>query len=492
MTLIENVFGMFETLDGNSIRIPCLIDFEWYLKEKIKRSSIEILQKKFVSNLTKIQTNNQQRNNRALRINIIDIADSEVALNVTGNINISGNVIFQDQDLVSMNSNENKSWDLEIDQTQNFNIEGTVGDRVSILVDQNSEADFTWENDIILKYEGKEDEILKSIDAGNISLSLPATQFVTYGSGTSEGLFGIKAVNQLGPLSMTTILSREQVQKSSQSKTGETGVQDKILNDYDFVKDRYFFIDENFQKNYYPLVGSEKIHLFDPNYCLYKVKLYKINRGEWTSGQIDGVAYVDPENSSESHKVDGTWVPIDDEDFTISQQYGWIRLNTSFNKNDALAITYKLGIWDDTKVDTVSGHNTQTDYDYNAQNTDDPMRMKLLKDEVPSTPNSKTWPLMFKNVYDLGTSNIDLSDFEFKIFDKKDTDGDDEHSPNNENFLSVFNLDECSTCNFSAEEDPDGKIDNFPSIINTTYGELFLPFHMPFAYQDSSDIPNEN
>ena len=42
MTLIENVFGIFETLDGNPLRIPCLIDFEWYLKEKMKRIMLPI------------------------------------------------------------------------------------------------------------------------------------------------------------------------------------------------------------------------------------------------------------------------------------------------------------------------------------------------------------------------------------------------------------------------------------------------------------------
>ena len=41
-------------------------------------------------------------------MNIADIGDQEVALNIRGNIDITGQVIFQDQELVNTNSREDQ------------------------------------------------------------------------------------------------------------------------------------------------------------------------------------------------------------------------------------------------------------------------------------------------------------------------------------------------------------------------------------------------
>ena len=50
---------------------------------------------------------------------------------------------------------------------------------------------------------------------------MPSTQFVSVGSGKSEGLFGVKAVHQFGPLEIQSILSREQVKKSAKKEAKE-------------------------------------------------------------------------------------------------------------------------------------------------------------------------------------------------------------------------------------------------------------------------------
>jgi len=46
------------------------------------------------------------------------------------------------------NSNDNKSWDLDIDQTQRFNVEGNIGNKLKVKIKQDSEADFDWQNNI--------------------------------------------------------------------------------------------------------------------------------------------------------------------------------------------------------------------------------------------------------------------------------------------------------------------------------------------------------
>ena len=110
---------------------------------------------------------------RSLTLLSRDIAGTNLALNIDGNISISGQLIFEDKDLVNLNSNDSKSWDLDINQTQKFNIEGKVGEKLKVKVKQDSEADFDWQNNMVITYEGDDNNIIQDIEAGNISLNLP-------------------------------------------------------------------------------------------------------------------------------------------------------------------------------------------------------------------------------------------------------------------------------------------------------------------------------
>jgi len=71
--------------------------------------------------------------------------------------------------------------------------------------------------------------------------------------GKREGLFGIKMLNQLGPLSLHTIIGKEQVKKESFA-LGDQSNEGLLIYDYQFVKDKYFFIDDVFKLNYYLLI----------------------------------------------------------------------------------------------------------------------------------------------------------------------------------------------------------------------------------------------
>ncbi|MCB0260416.1 MAG: hypothetical protein KDE62_11970, partial [Calditrichaeota bacterium] len=78
----------------------------------------------------------------------------------------------------------------------------------TVSVDQNSEATFDFENTLKLTYEGDEDEIVQRIEAGNVALSLPSTNYVSTGS-NHQGLFGVKTQMKVGNFSFTGIASLE-------------------------------------------------------------------------------------------------------------------------------------------------------------------------------------------------------------------------------------------------------------------------------------------
>ena len=106
-----------------------------------------------------------KENNRKGRGQMLEVVGMDMgrlgraSLQVSGNVNINGKMVFQDQELVRSTLNETQNTHLEFDQKQNLNIQGKIGDRITVAMDQDSERQFEWENNIRISYEGHEDDI---------------------------------------------------------------------------------------------------------------------------------------------------------------------------------------------------------------------------------------------------------------------------------------------------------------------------------------------
>ena len=56
-----------------------------------------------------------------------------------------------------------------------MNVIGKIGEKLKLTTNFNTEATFNFENDMKLEYTGFEDEIVKKIEIGNVSLPLNGT-----------------------------------------------------------------------------------------------------------------------------------------------------------------------------------------------------------------------------------------------------------------------------------------------------------------------------
>ena len=194
-----------ETLDKRIYKIPFTAPLGWYLTKLVRlnyRKKLHEIAMKGTSD----KSRDSRKGTRSIEVVGVEMGKlGRASLRVRGNVNISGKLVFQDQELVRSSINETQNTHIEFDQRQNLNIEGKVGDRITVLMDQDSERDFDWENNIRISYQGEEDDIIQKVEAGNISLSLPATQYVTF-SGQNKGLFGLKGISKIGPIDITLSL----------------------------------------------------------------------------------------------------------------------------------------------------------------------------------------------------------------------------------------------------------------------------------------------
>jgi len=468
-----------ETLDGEIIRVPFTAPVEWYFIKNVHiNRRLEFIKSVSLSG-KESRGRDSRRKSQTIEVVGVELGKlGRASLRVRGNVNISGKMVFQDQELVRSNINETQSTHIEFDQKQNFNIEGKVGDRVTVFMDQDSERDFDFENNIRISYEGAEDDILQRMEAGNISLSLPSTQYVTF-SGTNKGLYGIKAISQLGPVDITTIASIEQTKKEQQEWSGGSQSQTQKIKDYDYVKNQYFFIHEWFrngkdeinQPSFFPLFnGLHRIgNLKVTNFELYKLDMTN------NPGADVGVAHIDPSDPGfeEDKNKDGNFLRLERNiDYTLSEDLGYVRLRTR-SLDEILGCHYVLT--DRFSEDTVMtiGHGISPN--------DSTLSLKMIKPQSPH-PNHPTWDLMFKNVYYLGTTNINREGFAVRIVNDRLTPP-SYRDPLGIPYLNQFGLD---SLNENGLRQPDEIIDmNNPNIVNLIAGELHFPALLPFVSEDS-------
>ncbi len=308
-------------------------------------------------------------------------------------------------------------------QTVRINVSGGIGDKLNILADWNTERTFDYENQLKIKYTGYDDEIVQSIEAGNVSLQTPSLV------GGGQALFGIKARMQAGPLTLTTLLSQKKGQTKELSLKG--GQQSSLTELYfDHYAENHFFVDTLY-RSFWPSL-RQIVPLITPEMRynqIIQLDVYRlfVENPNGSQNLVNATAYVDlPPHPVSQHGYvgqDTTGLRIDEGNF---EQGRWIRLEpgkdykydlngfdghvailTSFNDaTHALAVTYRILGQAESQVygDSVQGENR--------------LILKLIKPkDIQNHPNYKpAWDLMMKNIYSLGGTGLKKEGFDLRVF----------------------------------------------------------------------------
>ena len=98
----------------------------------------------------------------------------------------------------------------DFDNEIQMNVAGRIGDKLELGITYNTEATFNFENKTKIAYTGKDDEIIRKIEAGNVNLPLSGSLITG-----SQSLFGLKTELQFGRLTVTSIFSQQEGQTKS-------------------------------------------------------------------------------------------------------------------------------------------------------------------------------------------------------------------------------------------------------------------------------------
>lgn len=167
-----------------------------------------------------------------------------------------------------------------------LNLIGKIGDKLKITTSYNTEASFDWENQIKLDYTGYEDEIIKKIEAGNVSLPLNSSLITG-----SQSLFGIKTQLQFGRLTATTVFSQQRGKKQEVTIQGGAQTQQFAVNGDNYEANKHFFLSHYFRNNYNSWMST--LPVVNTPVIINKVEVYVLNQTGSSEQTRNVVAFED-------------------------------------------------------------------------------------------------------------------------------------------------------------------------------------------------------
>ena len=135
---------------------------------------------------------------------------------------------------------------MNFDEKINLSVNGKVGDKVNMNLNYNTDATFDYDaQNMKLKYDGKEDEIIKLVEGGNVSF--PSNSSLIRGA---SSLFGIRTDLQFGKLKLQTVVSQKKSSSKSVSGKGGTMTTPFEMDVSDYEENRHFFLSNFFREKY--------------------------------------------------------------------------------------------------------------------------------------------------------------------------------------------------------------------------------------------------
>lgn len=428
----------------------------------------------------------------------------------------------------SVSERQRKNTSPDFDQNIQLNVDAKVGSRINFNMNYNTESTFSFDQKMLkLAYQGEEDDIIQSFEAGNVNMQLNSALIT--GSST---LFGVKTDLKFGKLKMSAIFTQQQSESQRVSTKGGTQTTEFEINVDEYEDNRHFFLAHYFRDNFekamskLPYVAStikiENLEVWVTNKRgdtervrniiafadLGESKIENISAtDEWSPSNppihipdnkantlyekvknlpeirdIGMVNKVLADNFSKAkgvndyEKIERARLLQEGVEYTFNPALGIISLKYALNPDEVLAVSFKFTT-SDGETHYVGEPST------GSVKSPETLIVKMLKGSEQN-PNFPMWRLMMKNVYNLGSMQVQKDFFKLDIVYRNDSVGTDlrfltEGNIKNKILLRVMGLDKLDQ---RERPNPDGKFDFVEGYtITTSTGRIMFPVLEPFG-----------
>lgn len=523
---LTNRYLIYTVVGGQKLEVPLILTPAEYLDWSMKRS---------------MQSYYRQRNDSVfgMKKEKFDFTDMKfnlgpaekifgpggVRVRTQGSAEISMGMTYKNVQNPSLPESQRKTWGFDFDEKVNVNINGKVGDKINFDMNYNTDATFDFDSKKLkLKYEGKEDEIIKLLEAGNVSMT---TNNSLIRGATS--LFGVRADLQFGKLTLQTVISQQESESKTVTSSGgaQTTAFDFSADNYD--ENRHFFLAHYFRDTYDK--NMAQLPNIVSGISIGRIEVWVTNKRSNYDNPRNIVAFVDLAEGDPSHISNPSWSStsggnaapqnsantlynqmvttyqairdisavnstlegaqgmeggmdyekiesarlLTESEYTLNSSLGYISLKQTLQPDEVLAVAFEY---------TLAGKRYQVgEFSSDIKETNQCLFVKLLKN-TSNSPDAGCWPLMMKNVYSLNAYQVQKDNFTLNVTYLSDTTGVylryiPEGKINKTPLIKVMNLDRLNSKN---QLGSDGFFDFVEGYtIQAQNGRIIFPVVEPFG-----------
>ena len=382
-----------------------------------------------------------------------------VRIKTQGTAELKFGATMKNIDNPSLPIRNRKTTNIDFDEKINLNVNGKVGDKVNMNLNYNTDATFDFDSqNLKLKYDGKEDEIIKLVEAGNVSF--PTNSSLVKGA---SSLFGLRTDLQFGKLKLQLVASQKKSTTKSVSTKGGTQFTPFEIDAANYEENRHFFLSQYFREKYD--AGMRSLPNLTTGIKINRVEVWVTNKTATTSNTRSIIALTDlgentlvhnhmwqttglqvPANAANTEyqtmveqygaarDIDQTSTVLDgigsfaggsdyeklssarllnSSEYSVNTALGYISLKTSLQTDQVLAVAYEY---------TYGGQTFQVgEFASDVTDVSQALFVKALKN-TSNNPSQGNWRLMMKNVYYL-SSQVEKEKFRLDVKFQSDTAG---------------------------------------------------------------------
>lgn len=388
-----------------------------------------------------------------------------------GSVEMDLGVLFTKQDNPTFSPRNRSNFTFDFDQRISLSLLGKVGTRLQVTANYDTESTFDFQNLVKLEYTPTEDDIIRKIEVGNVSMPLNSSLITG-----AQSLFGVKTELQFGKTKVTAVFSEQKSQSKSVVAQGGGTLKEFSFFARDYDENRHFFLAQYFRETYDKAL--ERYPFIQTNIQITRAEVWVTNRSNQTNNVRNVVAFQDlgesqtvgsavnilllgpyPDNENNSFNPEniggagsqlsnlvrdittvdqGILIPANEgfdfgklenakklqqgQDYYLNTELGYISLNQRLLNDEVLAVAFQYTIGDkvyqvgEFANDGVDATNVSTDGSTGNQVVNNNnLVLKMLKSAVTSV-DQPIWDLMMKNIYDTGAYQLSQDDFKMNIF----------------------------------------------------------------------------
>ena len=457
-----------------------------------------------------------------------------VQLKTQGSVQLTMGMKINKTDNPAISASARRSSYFDFDEKIQATINASVGSKMKFNMNYNTDATFEFDSqNLKLQYEGEEDEIIKSIEAGNVSM--------TTGSSLIRGstaLFCVKTTMQFGKLTATALVAQQNSESQTVSTKGGAQTSEFSINADEYDANRHFFLSQFFYDNYDTFYAT--LPLVNSGINITRIEVWVTNKRQDYDESRNIVAFMDigenqrlasthwttdqtlnnPSNNSNNllteirneypnaryinqvttalqplsaygieggrdyEKVESARL-LSSSEYTLNSSLGYISLRSALSSDEVLAVAYEY---------TYNGTTYQVgEFSADITSTEQSLYVKMLKGSTVS-PYLPAWKLMMKNVYSLGAYQVQKENFRLNVKYLSDTTGTEisyipDGAINGTPLIQVLNVDRLDSNN---QTSPDGRYDFIEGYtILASTGKVIFPVTEPFGRHLRKKIGND-